>query len=70
MKLHRYKNQLGINPLSVKWRGLGNMAEESGKAPTKEELFYVPYLQGWFVVVVFFMLILGIYSQVINRDES
>ena len=66
MKLHRYKNQLGINPLSVKWRGLGNMAEELGKAPTKEEHFYVPCLEGCF----FFLLILGIYSQVINRDES
>ena len=48
MKRHRYKNQLGINPLTVKWRGLGNMAEESGKAPTKEEHFYVPCLEGCF----------------------
>lgn len=52
MKLHRYKNQLVINPLTVKWRGLGNMAEESGKAP-KEEHFYVPCLEGCF----FFFLI-------------
>lgn len=53
MKLHRYKNQLVINPLTVKWRGLGNMAEESGKAP-KEEHFYVPCLEGCFF---FFFLI-------------
>ena len=69
MKLHRYKNQLVINPLTVKWRGLGNMAEESGKAP-KEEHFYVPCLEGFFFFFFFSLLILVIYSQVINRDES